>query len=59
LAEYDDVIRGPLFSLASGPPNPKPTTDYNAHVFLKTQDLTATTLREKFSTTRPPVEAEE
>jgi len=26
LAEYDDVIRGPLFSLASGPPNPKPTT---------------------------------
>jgi len=26
LAEYDDVIREPLFSLASGPPNPKPTT---------------------------------
>jgi len=30
LAEYDDVIRGaPLFSLASGPPNLKPTTDHN------------------------------
>ena len=27
LAEYDDVSEGPLFSRASGSPNPKPTTD--------------------------------
>jgi len=32
LAEYDDVIRGPLFSLASGPPNLKPTTAYTCLV---------------------------
>jgi len=28
LAEYDDVIRGPLFSLTSRNPNPKSTADY-------------------------------
>jgi len=27
LTEFDDVIRWPLFSIASGPPNPKPTTE--------------------------------
>ena len=44
LAEYDDVIRGaPLFSLASGPPNPKPTTGYDNTFYIKIFGIYRTT----------------
>jgi len=34
LVEYDDVIRGPLFSLSPGPPNPKTNTARTGYLLI-------------------------